>query len=87
MKATGRVDKAVEKRAEDIIGKMKLEEKIEMLGGVDIWYSRSNKALGIPVFKMADGPLGVRWKKSNAYPSGVAMYVASPPKKARNSGG
>jgi len=45
---------------EDIINKMSLKEKIDMIGGYDQFNIRPNKPLGIPEIKMTDGPLGVR---------------------------
>src|SRR5258708_11580929 len=39
---------------------MTIEEKIDLLGGVDDFYLRGVPRLGVPRFRMADGPLGVR---------------------------
>jgi len=39
---------------------MTLQQKIDILGGVDDFYIRAFPELGLPRFKMADGPLGVR---------------------------
>src|SRR5258708_12181499 len=43
-----------------ILNQMTIEEKIDLLGGVDGFYLRGVPRLGVPRFKMADGPLGVR---------------------------
>jgi beta-glucosidase len=50
----------IERRVESILGRMTLEEKIDMLGGVDSFYVRGFPRLGLPRLKMADGPIGVR---------------------------
>ena len=50
----------VESRAESLLSQMTLEEKIDLLGGVDGFFIRSLPRLGIPRLKMADGPIGVR---------------------------
>lgn len=50
----------VEERAEDLLSRMTLEEKIEQLSGLG-FDTKENKRLGIPVLRMADGPVGVRW--------------------------
>jgi beta-glucosidase len=50
----------VEQRAEDLLGRMTLEEKVAMLAGATWMESQPNARLGIPSFKMADGPVGVR---------------------------
>ena len=51
---------AVDRRAESIISKITLEEKIDLLGGVDRFFMRDIPRLGLPRLKMADGPIGVR---------------------------
>ncbi len=50
----------VENRVDSILSRMTLEEKIDMLGGVSDFYIRAFPRLGLPAFKMADGPIGVR---------------------------
>ena len=50
----------VERRVESLLNKMTLEEKIDMLGGVDRFFMRDIPRLGLPRLKMADGPIGVR---------------------------
>jgi beta-glucosidase len=50
----------VEQRVESILSRMTLQQKIDMLGGVDDFYIRDFPALALPRLKMADGPLGVR---------------------------
>lgn len=50
---------AVERRVEDLLARMSLEEKVDMLSGTG-FDSKPNVRLGIPAMKMADGPQGVR---------------------------
>src|SRR5438876_184888 len=50
---------SVEQRVEDLLGRMTLEEKVDMLSGRG-FVSKPNERLGIPSIKMADGPQGVR---------------------------
>src|SRR2546428_11505934 len=50
----------VERRVEAVLSRMTLEEKIDMLGGVDDFFIRALPRLGLPRLKMADGPVGVR---------------------------
>ena len=67
-------DSVVEQRVKDILSRMTLEEKIDMIGGYDDFYIRPNARLGLPAIKMADGPLGVRNDgKATAFPAGIAM--------------
>lgn len=64
----------VESRVEDLLGRMTLEEKIDMLGGVEGFYIRPIERLGIPKIQMADGPLGVRnYGPATAFPAGIAF--------------
>ncbi|MCX6280608.1 MAG: glycoside hydrolase family 3 C-terminal domain-containing protein [Bacteroidetes bacterium] len=65
----------VEARVKDLLGRMTLDEKIDQLSGTgDTGFdTRENARLGIPAFKMTDGPLGVRWGKSTSFPCGVAV--------------
>ena len=64
----------VEQRVDDLLVKMTIEEKIDMLGGYQGFYIRPNTRLGIPAVKMADGPLGVRnYGKATAFPAGICF--------------
>lgn len=49
-----------EARVEAILSKMTLEEKIDMIGGVEEFFIRGVPRLNVSRMKMADGPLGVR---------------------------
>lgn len=51
---------AVEARVNALLQQMTLEEKVDLLGGVDDFYIREIKHIGLPRLKMADGPFGVR---------------------------
>jgi len=62
----------VEERVEDLLSRMTLEEKIQQLSGLG-FETTENKRLGIPVLKMADGPVGVRRAQATAFPAAVGM--------------
>src|SRR5258708_38738080 len=51
---------AIEARADTLLKQLSLEEKIDLIGGVDDFYIREIKHIGLPALKMADGPFGVR---------------------------
>jgi beta-glucosidase len=50
----------VEKRVDALLKQLTLEEKIDLIGGVDDFYIREIKHIAFPRLKMADGPIGVR---------------------------
>jgi beta-glucosidase len=66
-------------RIDDLLAQMTLDEKISMLAGADLWHSVAIPRLGIPQFKMTDGPNGARgaWGSmstpSVAAPVGIAL--------------
>lgn len=62
----------IENRVEDLLSKLTLDEKIDLLGGTG-FATKEIKRLGIPELRMTDGPVGVRWKKSTAFPVSIAM--------------
>jgi beta-glucosidase len=61
-----------EARIEALIRALTLDEKIDMLGGTG-FATKPIERLGIPSIRMTDGPVGVRWDKSTAYPVSAAM--------------
>src|SRR5579872_131124 len=61
-------------RVESLLKQLTLEEEIDLLGGVDGFYIAGNKRIGLPRFKMADGPVGVRnYGPSTAFAGGIAL--------------
>ena len=67
----------VEKRLDSILAKMTLEEKIEIIGGTNDFFTRPIPRLGIPALKMSDGPMGVHdYGLTTAYPAGIAMAAS-----------
>jgi len=53
---------------------MSLEEKIDYIGGTDWFFRPGVPRLGVPSFRMADGPFGVRLTSpSTAMAAGIAL--------------
>jgi beta-glucosidase len=88
---------AVEQRVEDLLGRMTLEEKVDMLSGGTWMDTRAIPRLGIPALKMNDGPLGVRyWSPdisgtkgsfgTTAFPSGISMAATWDPDLVQREG-
>src|SRR5579862_8563434 len=77
----------VEQRVNAILSRMTLEEKVDMLGGVDDMFIRSLPRLGLPPFKMADGPLGGRnYGPATAMAGGIGLAASWDPALASRVG-
>src|ERR1700735_737892 len=78
---------AIEAKAHAMIAKLTLEQKIELLGGVDNMFTRPMPAIDLPRFKMSDASLGVRtWGPTTAYAGGVALAATWDPDFAHELG-
>src|SRR2546425_844234 len=67
----------VERRIESLLGQMTLEEKIDMISGVDGFYIRGLPRVGVPRLRMADGPIGVRnYGPATAMAGGIALAAS-----------
>lgn len=78
---------AIESRVAGLLQRMTLEQKIDLLGGVDNMYIREFPVIGWPRLKMSDGPMGVRtWGPSNSYAGGVALAASWDPALAYRIG-
>src|SRR5215216_2830928 len=60
---------------DDLLQQMTVEEKISMLAGADLWHSVPVPRLGIPQFRVTDGPNGARGSWGSMGPSSVATPV------------
>ena len=66
-----------EERAEAIVKKMTIEEKIGLIAGERSFFTRAYPHLGIPQIRMADGPQGIRNNtNSTMYPCGILTASA-----------
>ena len=72
----------MEKRIEELLKKLTLEEKVSMLSGIDFWRTKSIERLGIPSIKVTDGPHGDRTMSDDnpnetlpatCFPTGVGL--------------
>lgn len=57
-----------EAKIAELLAEMTLEEKVTLLGGADMWRTAGVPRLGVPPFKMTDGPNGAR---GGSYGGGV----------------
>jgi len=65
---------AIESEAAALLGRLTLNEELELLGGVDGMYTRAAPSIGLLRLKMSDASAGVRnWGPSTSYAGGVAL--------------
>ena len=78
---------AIEAKAQAMIARLTLEQKIELLGGVDSMFTHSISDIALPRFKMSDASVGVRtWGPTTAYAGGVSLAATWDRKFARRLG-
>jgi len=69
-----------------LISQMTVTEKISQLHGIWWMDTADNTRLGIPGFRMDDGPHGIRHDKATAFPVGIAMAATWDPELAERLG-
>src|SRR5271157_1745695 len=78
---------ALEAKAHEMLAKLTLEQKIELIGGVDGMFTHAVPAINLPRFKMSDASVGVRtWGPTTAYAGGVALAATWDKSFARELG-
>jgi beta-glucosidase len=77
----------IEAKAHALLARLSLEQKIELLGGIDSMFTQAAPVIDLPRFKMSDGPEGVRtWGPTTAYAGGAALAASWDPALARKIG-
>jgi beta-glucosidase len=77
---------ATEARVESMLKQLSLEQKIDLLGGVDSFYIRAIPSIGLPRLKMADGPVGVRNYGPSTVFGGIGLAATWDPALAQRIG-
>jgi beta-glucosidase len=73
----GNDPQAVEKRVDDLLAKMTVEEKIDLIGGDTPFRTHAIPRLNIPFFQMADGPVGAHIPAPTiAYAAGIGLAAS-----------
>jgi beta-glucosidase len=76
----------IEGRVDSLLKQLSLEEKVDLIGGVDDFYIREIPHIHFPRLKMSDGPIGVRnYGPSTAF-GGVGMAAAWDPELTQRVG-
>jgi hypothetical protein len=71
-----------EAKVSALLGRLSLGQKIDLLGGVDEFYTSALSQIGLPRLQMSEGPLGVRNDgpaANDAPSSSSAVTVVAPP--------
>ena len=77
----------IDRRADALLAKLTLQQKIKLIGGVDGMFTYAMPQIGLPRLKMSDGPVGVRvWGPSIAYAGGIGLAASWDPALARKVG-
>jgi beta-glucosidase len=76
----------VEAKVDSLLKQLTLEEKLDLIGGVEDFYIRAIPRIGLPRLKMADGPLGVRNYGPATVFGGIALAATWDPELARRVG-
>src|SRR4030095_7843218 len=80
-------DLDIDDRVNSILSQLTLEEKIDLLGGVDGFFIRDVSRLKLPRFRMADGPIGVRnFGPATAMAGGIGLAATWNPSLAEGVG-
>lgn len=71
------LDPAVEKRVDDLLARLTLDEKIDLIGGKNPFRMHGVERLGIPALQMADGPVGAHIPAPTiAYAGGIGLAAS-----------
>jgi beta-glucosidase len=76
----------VDARVDSLLKKLTLDEKIDLIGGVDDFYIRAIEKIGLPRLKMADGPVGVRNYGPSTVFGGIGLAATWDPELAARIG-
>ena len=63
----------VDSRVKDLLERLTLEEKFQIISGHMLWWTNANKRLKIPEMGMSDGPRGISlhssYRKNTQFPA------------------
>ncbi|HEY6293244.1 MAG TPA: glycoside hydrolase family 3 C-terminal domain-containing protein [Terriglobia bacterium] len=78
---------ATDQRVDAMLAKLTLEQKIDLIGGVEGMFIQAMPEIGFPRLKMSDGPMGVRtWGTTTGYAAGIGLAASWDTELARRVG-
>jgi beta-glucosidase len=81
------VARDIEQRVQALLEQMTPEEKIDLLGGFNLFDVRGVPRIGVPPMATGDGFFGVRrWSRANVMPGGIALAATWNPQLANQFG-
>ncbi len=83
---TAQAQTNVEARVDSLLKQLSLEEKIDLIGGIDAFYIREIQHIHLPRLKMSDAPVGVRNYGPSTAVGGVALAASWDPELAQRVG-
>jgi beta-glucosidase len=87
LRAQQPLDPAREQRIDQMLSKLTLEQKIDLLGGVSTWYTHPEPSIGLTSIRLSDGPAGLRSGiPAIAYPAPIALVASWDPSLAEEMG-
>ena len=69
-------DPAAEQRAEAMLAKMSLEQKIRYIGGTKHMYTQAYPEIGLPSLRMTDASMGIKHFPNTAFPATILLAAA-----------
>ncbi len=65
------MDDSTKKKAEEVVGRLTLEEKVHLGVGADFWRTQAITEKGLPALTVSDGPSGLRYQKPGTEAKGM----------------
>ena len=77
----------IDRQVEALLGKLTLEQKVDLIHGINGMFIPPMPSIGLPSLKMSDGPMGVRtWGPTTGYAIGVGLAATWDTKLAQRVG-
>ena len=87
LQAQANFDSEQQRQIDDMLAKLTVEQKVDLIGGVSTWYTLAEPAIGLAPMHLSDGPAGLRSGiPAIAYPAPIALAASWDPELAERMG-